>query len=62
LPFLNKLEKYTEKLTFVIDMEYGEFRLDVLELLEDLFLNHYPGRLNRIFIIKINLDNITGEV
>jgi hypothetical protein len=36
-------------------MEEKEFKLEILEIIEDIFTNHYPCRLNKIFIININL-------
>lgn len=44
------------------DIENGDFRLDILELIEDLIQNHYPMRLNKIFILKIGMQNITQRV
>jgi hypothetical protein len=57
----NKL-KYTDRISILIDMEHGEFRLEVLEAIEDIMTNHYPCRLNRIFIVNINLEKITTSV
>jgi len=59
---LMKLYRFTEKMTFIVDLEFGNFRLDLLELLEDMFENHFPGRLAKIFIVKINLDTINETI
>lgn len=61
-PLLEKLGSYSTKLTFLVDMEFGDFRLDLLQVLEDIFTNHYPQHLNRVFIVKINLENISQQV
>lgn len=42
-----------------MDMEEKEFRIDILKIIENLIVNHYPGRLNKIFIANINLSTLT---
>jgi hypothetical protein len=59
MPLLAKIEKYSLKITIIIDLDYEEFKMNILEMIEDLFTNHYPCRLNKIFIVKINLETLT---
>lgn len=33
---------YQEKLSFIVDLDMKEFRLDFLYVLEELLTNHYP--------------------
>jgi len=43
-------------------MDKGDFKMDVLEIIEDLFQNHYPCRLNRVYIVNIEMKKITPDV
>lgn len=45
-----------------MDMGNSDFRLDILEIIEGLATSHYPGRLNKVFIVNINLSKITQQV
>ncbi|CDW77417.1 UNKNOWN [Stylonychia lemnae] len=62
LPQLSQQQGFTNKVSIVYDIENGDFRLDILEIIEDLILNHFPQRLHRIFIVKIGVQNITQKV
>lgn len=42
LPYLKKHKNYSEKLSFLIDMNMDEFRIEELELIEKLIEKHYP--------------------
>eukprot|EP00347_Sterkiella_histriomuscorum_P014615 403360205 len=62
MPKLVTNHGFANKLSIVYDLENSDFRLDILEMIEDLVQNHYPFRLNRIFIVRISLQNITLKV
>ena len=42
LPYLKIHKNYSEKLSFLIDMNMEEFRTEELELIEKLIEKHYP--------------------
>lgn len=52
----------TPKISFLIDMEKRDFRIEIIEAIEELVLYHYPGRLNRIYIININLESLSNSI
>eukprot|EP00347_Sterkiella_histriomuscorum_P018513 403345224 len=62
LPIMHLQGGITNKLTILIDLQNEEFRLDLFELIEDLALNHFPDRLNKVFVININIQTITQQV
>ena len=62
MPLLNKKDKYSDKISILYDIENGDFHLDILEMIENLLMNHYPERLNKIFIVRINLNHVSDKV
>jgi len=42
LPNLCQSKGLTNKISIIYDIENGDFRLDILEIIEDLILNHFP--------------------
>ena len=58
LPLINKLEGFSERLSIILDLDEKEFPIDLLELIQILFTKHYPQRLGKIFIVKIDLNKI----
>lgn len=62
LPLLNRKDKFSNKVSILYDIENGDFHLELLELIEDLIMTHYPERLNKIFIVRINLNHVSEKV
>ncbi|CDW78503.1 UNKNOWN [Stylonychia lemnae] len=62
LPMKVRKEGLQNKLSILIDLDQGSFRLDIFEIIEELITNHYPERLNKIYVVNINLKNIKIQV
>ena len=45
-----------------MDLDKKEFILELFEILEDVVQNHFPERLNKLFVVNINLQSITQAV